>query len=117
MDIDTELSGPHRKLISLLQKHQYIVESEVDLYPWKLDIYLPDYHVGVEVDGPQHGVKRESKRDRDIFELYGIPIIRIKAQDVSEDCLVLIAEFCDQYVFSFPERMKVFKKCLLSRRF
>lgn len=107
---DLELSKPHRDLVTILQENYYTVLSEFEVYPNKLDIYLPDYHVGIEVDGPQHGVKREQRRDEFILKTYGIPILRVKVSVVKDsETLLKIAEFCEEQQYSLRERLRIFK--------
>jgi very-short-patch-repair endonuclease len=55
--------------------------SENDEFPpYRLDLYLPDYHAAIEVDGPSHSRKKDGVRDTWMLERYFVPTLRIKAR-------------------------------------
>lgn len=79
-------TGPHRQAERYLDKLHisYISECQ-DFGNKSLDLYLPEFHVCVEIDGPGH--TRKSDRERDVFleERYFIPTLRIKAEGLNGD--------------------------------
>lgn len=48
--------------------------------PYKLDIYFPEWHIAIEVDGPFHSNPRDKSRDAFLREMYGVIILRIKTK-------------------------------------
>lgn len=107
---DNELSKPHREFISILLQNYYSVSSEFKIEPYTLDIYLSEFHVGVEVDGPAHSKPRDIKRDAFIWDNYAIPIFRVKVKDIHDpEVLVELAEFCEEYSFSLAERLRIYR--------
>lgn len=50
--------------------------SEVPFPPYQVDIYIPDCHVAIELDGPSHLKKHDEKRDQELRENYGLETIR-----------------------------------------
>ena len=81
-EIPTVLSTAHKKVIKLLEKWGIELMEEVDFPPYRADIYIPDVHVVVEVDGPHHSKKSNEKRDTNRLEQYLLPTFRIKTKDV-----------------------------------
>ena len=82
----TTMTKPHRQLISILEGLGFEVEVEVSVYPYSLDCYLPELHLGFEADGPSH--KNRSKdqvRDDSIMSVYAIPIYRITVEELESD--------------------------------
>lgn len=66
--------------------------AEYPVGPWHLDIYLKEMNLGVEIDGPCHGLRRkkDQARDEEINETYGIPILRIKVGTPKEEAMGLM---------------------------
>lgn len=54
--------------------------SEVSFPPYQVDIYIPDCHVAIEIDGPHHLVKRDEKRDAVLFSQYQLQVIRFDSR-------------------------------------
>lgn len=103
-DVEFELSGPHRKLVDILQKSYYTVRSEVQFGPYTVDIYLPEHHVAIEVDGPHHGKKREAHRDSYLMEKWSLPVLRVKVSSIV-GALEVIDEWIDQMYDEQASRM------------
>jgi very-short-patch-repair endonuclease len=65
---------------------QKIIEKEIGLQTileyeagdYLIDIFCPECNVGFEFDGPFHGKRRDSKRDKEILEQHKIFIFRVK---------------------------------------
>ena len=75
-------------------RHQLLVDGwirdlgigtqlEYDVGQYSIDIYVPDLELGIEIDGPYHLRKRDSKRDAYINENFGIEIWRIPTKDIT----------------------------------
>ena len=68
---------PHRQLIELLEDLDLLVETEVEFPPKWVDCYLPDYHIAVEADGPQHSRSKDMDRDAYLMATYALPVYRL----------------------------------------
>lgn len=73
----TVLTDPHRKVMDILEKMGVGLMEEVDFPPYRIDLYLPDYHVAVEIDGPMHSKRQDLKRDMNLSLEYWLPTFRI----------------------------------------
>lgn len=73
------VSDVHRTVIKLLEAWGINLMEEVEFPPYRVDIYIPALHAAVEVDGPQHGAKRDRIRDQKLFAQYNLPVLHIKA--------------------------------------
>src|ERR1700675_4510830 len=105
---DTELSAPHKHVLKMLREYKVNVVSE---YPvtvkgitYKLDCFLPDYLVAVEIDGPYHRKKRDKVRDSLMWGL-GVVTLRVSA-DVGKMDLAVLAGLEE----SLPERREKWAK-------
>lgn len=78
-----ERSGPHRRVERILKNAGISFESEYTSFrPYALDIYLPDVHAAIEIDGSHHSAKRDAKRDKAMMENYGVPTLRMAVEFV-----------------------------------
>jgi very-short-patch-repair endonuclease len=50
-----------------------------------VDFYIKEPSLVIEVDGPEHNVMRDEKRDKALFKLFGIKVIRVTNKDVEEN--------------------------------
>lgn len=50
--------------------------SEQSFHPYTVDIYLPEWHLALEIDGPFHVAQCDRHRDKYLWNYYGLPIIR-----------------------------------------
>lgn len=73
-------TGIHRKMREVIRSlgYQYDEEYNVPNTKFYIDFYLPEFNLGVEVDGPSHILsrKRDEERDQKIFRESAIPIVR-----------------------------------------
>ena len=105
-EIPTVLSAAHKKVIKQLEKWGIQLMEEVDFPPYRADIYIPDVHVVVEVDGPHHSKKANEKRDTELLEQYLLHTFRIKTKDVKhfERWAPELFTFLNEYVWTAAER-------------
>lgn len=90
MDLSKAASTPktatklHLSVRSLIQELGFAYDEEHGVEKYSLDFYLPEFHVGVEADGPTHRKNKKEDRARDhlIFLFSGILIYRIDYQDL-----------------------------------
>ena len=80
---ERERTRPHRDLEHLLSEMELSHLSEVPVAGYVLDIYLTEWHLAIEVDGPTHTTYslRDRARDKRLLDV-GIPTLRIKANYV-----------------------------------
>lgn len=79
-------SGPQRKVTQFLMSLGLVVESEVKIGVYRVDIYLPELKTVVEVDGGRflhHYGKSRERRDRCLEELGVTEVIHVT--DLSRD--------------------------------
>lgn len=81
-DIVTEMSDLHRAVVRWLEALGLEVMEEVPFPPYRVDVYLPAYHVAVEADGPAHAGGRDARRDAELARVYGLPVYHIMERDV-----------------------------------
>lgn len=98
--------------ISFMAEHQ-------EFPPYELDVYLPEWHLCIEIDGPQHGPKRDGKRDDYLRDEYGIPTLRLKAemmesQESRQRAQLKFLQFVEQWAESTAERKRIWRSRTLS---
>ena len=76
-DSPTFLSDLHKKAVKLIEIIGVELIEEVDFPPYRVDCYLPDYHIAVEIDGPQHTKPADLKRDLFLMREYKLPVLHI----------------------------------------
>ena len=80
---ETTRSQPHRRVEKILDKMSISYESEVEFKPFSVDIYLGEFHAGLEIDGPQHSAAKDATRDARLLEQYFLPIMHIPSEGLS----------------------------------
>lgn len=74
---ETYRTAPHRRVEWLLDFHGISYLSECELFPpYQLDLYLPEWHLDVEVDGLGHTPKHDGARDEALLRL-GVVTLRL----------------------------------------
>ena len=79
---NTVISDAHSRVIKLLEARGLCLQEEIDFPPFRIDLYLPDYHVCIEVDGPYHSERANRLRDRELENVYHMPTFRINVRDI-----------------------------------
>ena len=78
--------------LGIKYKFQYPLVCYPNHY-YVLDFYLPDYNIGVEMDGPNHyttkGLEHDNIRDSLIREIHSIKIHRVKNEELIQMDLVV----------------------------
>ena len=80
----------------------FALESE-NFYPYRPDIYIEDLKLVIELDGPSHLKKKDSKRDDHFKEHYQVDTWRFKNKDIR-------ASFKDEFVEMINERAEEIAK-------
>ncbi len=102
-DEETYLTREHMRVFTHLATHIGAME-EVEFPPYRVDIYLPDYHVGVEVDGPRHSPLQTKKRDEYLMKLYRLPIHHVRLYANLDEVLADVQAFLNVQADSKDER-------------
>jgi very-short-patch-repair endonuclease len=109
VSIETSRTRPHRRIERLLDAEgiAYITECE-DFPPYCLDLYLGEWHLCVEVDGPTHAKYSLKDRARDalLIERYSIPTLRLSTELSAPDSRARLIEFIEQWAESSDERKR-----------
>lgn len=94
-------SGPHKRVEKILDGMDINFSSEERFAPYTLDIYLPEWHLAIEIDGPAHSAKKDEVRDQWFLEFHGIPTLRLDAKiwqttsKIEEKVIAFIEEHAD----------------------
>lgn len=75
-----ERSGPHRRVEQILDKMGISYISEYSFPPYTVDVYLPEWRLGCEIDGPLHSKAKDKVRDSYLAAWYFLPVLRISAK-------------------------------------
>ncbi|MGP4077617.1 zinc-ribbon domain-containing protein [Halobacillus sp. K22] len=103
-------SFPEQAIIFYLSEF-FKVESRSIHNGWEIDVFLPEYNLGIEYDGiayhnKQHHKDRENKKNK-AFQDIGLDLIRIKesynTQDVSGQTIFFIVDYSYKYL---PKALK-----------
>lgn len=103
-------SKPHRKVEKILEHMGLAYESEVEFPPYRCDIYMSEFLLGIEIDGPYgHAKQHDIDRDKNLFDRYGLVLLRLKVKDGLQPDKVenLILEFIDKHVDTVDARRLV----------
>lgn len=73
---ETRRTGPHRHVERILDTLGINYLSEEHFPPYTVDIYLTEWHLGLEIDGPFHSKAKDETRDKFIEAYFGLPILR-----------------------------------------
>ena len=80
----TILTDAHQAVIKELERHGVLLKEEEDFPPYRVDIYVPGYHVAIEIDGAQHSAKADIERDEELNTKYYLPVFHIAAEDAAK---------------------------------
>ena len=94
MDADKTLTGPHKRLIRVLEDAGFLVEVEGLFPPKSVDCYLPDYHVAVEADGPMHSLAKDRDRDAFLMVNYALPVVHLTSDEIAKSSDLLLGIMC-----------------------
>ena len=109
-------SFPEQALLFYLGKY-YTVESRVKIAGWELDLYLPDYQIGIEYDGVAYHSKdflmEREKRKNKAFSETDLDLIRIK-ENYEKECVEdqTVYFIVDQSYKNFPHSIEMLVELL-----
>jgi very-short-patch-repair endonuclease len=110
-DTQRSQTALHNDVRNIIMDAGFIYDEEygVEGTKFTLDFYLPEFHVGIEADGPFHNTKKDRVRDAAILEATGILIMRISQHDIdSADHQTMVkgvVDACSAFFASKAERM------------
>lgn len=85
IDQTTILTDAHKRIMNALESFGIGVIEELDFPPYRVDLYLPDYHVIIEVDGPLHNRRQDQKRDKNLYDEYKLYTFRISTRNLKPE--------------------------------
>jgi very-short-patch-repair endonuclease len=77
MSIATERSADHRWAEVQLDNAVISYDSEHRFGKYVVDIYLPEWHIGIELDGPTHSPAKDILRNEELEGRYGLALWHI----------------------------------------
>lgn len=88
--------------------------NEYNFDRFSVDIYVPDFHVAIEVDGPSHLAKKDSRRDATLRERCALPVLHIKAGARKYinllDIQTVVVEFLKEHEDTAKERLEKYRQ-------
>lgn len=103
-------SRPQREFEKMLDalRISYFSEHE-EMVPWCLDVYVPEWHFAVEIDGPHHTPKGDLRRDTNLLEQYACPTLRLPAElmatrDGKTEAIERFIKFAEEHAGDVHER-------------
>lgn len=111
---NSERSGPHRRVEKILDEMKIPYLSEEQFSPYKVDIYLPSWHLVIEVDGPYHSKSKDEVRDAWLKARYGLLVLRIDARiwHSKTEIQKKVLEFLEEHADTFEDRKMVWLTAL-----
>lgn len=76
------MTVPHKRLIKVVEELRLSHLEEAEFGKYFIDVYLPEFHIGLEADGPHHLQKADAIRDSNLMEAYGLPLLHIHHIDL-----------------------------------
>lgn len=108
MPDNSERSGIHRQVERYLEREHLNFVSEAQFPPYQVDIYLPEWHLAVEIDGPFHLQKHDRFRDQVLRDTYGLLVLRIGYKHLSRDKVMrAVKQFIEQNADSTQRRIQL----------
>ena len=87
--------------------------SEWEFFPFRADIYLPEWHGVIEVDGPYHFSKADKKKDDYFWSVGKIPVIRLHYRVTKPHFIEGLEYWLDKWAEDAEERKKWWQTILL----
>jgi very-short-patch-repair endonuclease len=104
-------SKPHRRIESILEEININFDTERFFSPYTVDIYLPEWHLAIEVDGPYHSASKDKIRDAWLFERYGLLLLRLDVKIWRNKTYLQdkIIQFLEEHADSLEERKIIWR--------
>ena len=92
----------HQELVRRVELAGYTVQEELDYPPYRVDVYVPQFHVALEADGPLHRgratMRKDVERDDFLRRRYQLPVIRFTEEEIKSD---FFRASLDQQLYAF----------------
>lgn len=104
--VDTERSKPHQRIEKILDEMGLSYMSEQPFPPYTADIYLPEWHLVIEVDGPYHSKTKDQIRDKWLKARYGLEILHLDVKNwlTRKKAETKITAFIDEHADTATKR-------------
>jgi very-short-patch-repair endonuclease len=103
---DTHRSKAHRHIEGILNEMNINFDSEVAFKPYRVDLYLSEWHFVIEVDGPQHSSKKDLVRDQTLEIAYHLRVLHIPTGKRKQEVIDLITEAAENWAGDAEERKR-----------
>lgn len=91
--MESFITKAHKRISDLCRRQGLNVNDEEPVGRFSIDIYLPEWHLGIEVDGPTHSPRKDERRDGELWADYGLPILRLRHDTALDPAWELIEAF------------------------
>lgn len=103
------MTGIHVRLSEMISSLGFHVENEYPFPPYQVDCYVPEAHVAFEADGQGHTKSRDSKRDAELSERYGLLVKRfdgrfLETKELTSQLEDDVIDFIDEHAVTAAER-------------
>lgn len=110
MNQPTTLTTPHKRLIRIVNELELEHREEEQFGKYFIDVYLPEFHIGLEADGPRHLRNYDNKRDKELMKEHFLPVMRIKDVEMGtsskrENVKTDIISFIEKWAETSRERL------------
>lgn len=108
---EIERTRPHRKVEKMLESVGINYLSEEGFPPYAVDIYLLEWHLAIEIDGPMHSPNKDKTKDEHLQLLYRLPVFRIRiSESMKKDTIIArITKFIEANCEDVEERKLVWQ--------
>ncbi len=80
--------------------------SEEPFHPYRVDLYLPEWHFVIEVDGPQHSPKKDLIRDQTLEIAYGLRVLHIPTGKRKQEVIDLVTQAAENWAEDAENRKR-----------
>lgn len=109
VDSDPYRSAPAVKIAQWVRDYGLMADEEYSLPSGhRLDIYLPELHGGIEVNGPHHHRKHDAERAEGIFRDFAIPLLDVPIGIAKEPFYCFLIEFIVEWTETASQRQRFF---------
>mgnify|MGYP005834554647 CR=1 FL=1 len=100
----TKYTNGQLKIYDIVQDLGFSADLEVEFAPYVVDIYIHEVHVAIEFDGHFHWKKRDARRDKELFDVYFLPVLRLTKEFPKMEVKKKILGFIAEWASSSKER-------------
>lgn len=108
--METFITKAHKRISDLCRRNRLEILDEEPVGRFRIDIYLPEWHLGVEVDGPTHSPLKDEQRDGELWREYGLPILRLPHDVTLETAWQMIVWFIEGHHTHTESRKRLWRE-------